>query len=70
MCIYKSSFIVEFPGDAPPPPLRYCPPHIKRKRKMEEMAAIFSQPTQVPEFYSRLLLRDLKAVPTDTADDA
>jgi hypothetical protein len=40
----------------------YCPPHVKRKRKIEEMAAAFSLPTPVPDFYCRLLVPPTPAV--------
>lgn len=33
---------------------RFSPPHVKRKRKLEEMAKAFKLPLSVAEFYSRL----------------
>ena len=33
---------------------RFSPPHVKRKRKLEEMAKAYKLPLSVAEFYTRL----------------
>ena len=43
---------------------RFSPPHVKRKRKLEEMAKTYALPYTVAEFYTQLLIAQSEAVIT------